>query len=386
MRDPVIYEVTKGDLETGMRGIPAGYCVTSSVDPIKGLAYVGRPISELGSSDPIEVIYLLYYGEAGSKEQVKIFEQNLQVRAKCKPETIQHIEALPHAGHPMDVLSAALLIAGMYEGTEDYREDCLNVIAKIPQIAAVVINRCAGWGPTPPSNPELGYMENFIHMLQFPGERKPELTQVMRLFDLTHFDHDGGNLSAFVGKAVASGLEHMWGSLAAAMTALAGPRHGRANQDCLEFVREVLDTVGSQAKASDIEQFVRAKLNNKEVIPGFGHAVLRVEDPRATIFYNLAQTYFANDPLIKIAMLLRTEGSKVLKENPKISNPYPNIDAITGSVFTAAGFPYPDYYTILFGLSRCVGIAIQIVYERMEARAGKGTPIVRPLYLYKSRK
>jgi citrate synthase len=83
--------------------------------------------------------------------------------------------------------------------------------------------------------------------------------------------------------------------------------------------------------------------------------------------------------------MLRTEGTKVLKENPKISSPYPNIDAITGSMLTAAGFPYPEYYTVLFGLSRVVGISIQIVYERLEARGGKGTPIIRPLYLYKSR-
>jgi len=386
MREGVLFEITKDQLETGLRGVPAGYCVTSSVDPVKGLAYVGRPISELGNADPIEIIYLLYFGEVGSKDQVKNFQQNLNARAQCRPETLEHIEALPHAGHPMDVFSAALLIAGMYEGTDDYREDCLNVIAKIPQIAATVINSCAGWGPTPASNPDLGYMENFVHMLKFPGERNPELMQVMRLFDVTHFDHDGGNLSAFVGKAVASGLEHMWGALSASMTALAGPRHGRANQECLEFVQEVLDTLGPEATASDVEQLVRTKLVNKELVHGFGHAVLRVEDPRATLFYNYAQKHFASNPLIKIALLLRSEGTKVLKENHKVSDPYPNIDAITGSVFMAAGFPFPEYYTILFGISRCVGIAIQIVYERMEARDGKGTPIVRPLYLYRPRK
>ncbi len=170
------------------------------------------------------------------------------------------------------------------------------------------------------------------------------------------------------------------------MTALAGPRHGRANQDCLEFVQEVLDTVGENAKPHDVEQLVRRKLANNELVFGFGHAVLRVEDPRATVFYHYAQKHFPENSLVKIAQLLRTEGSKVLKENPKVSDPYPNIDAITGSVLMAAGFAYPDYYTVLFGLSRCVGIAIQIVYERLEARGGKGTPIIRPLYLYQSRK
>jgi citrate synthase len=208
----------------------------------------------------------------------------------------------------------------------------------------------------------------------------------MRIFNVVHLDHCGGNLSTFVGKAVASGLEPMWGSLAAAMTALAGPRHGRANQDCLEFVKEVLDQVGESAGAKEIEELIRDRLKNNKLVFGFGHAVLRVEDPRATVFYNYGQKHFSNHPLIKIALHLRTEGTRVLKENPKISNPYPNIDAITGSILMAAGFPYPEYYTLLFGLARCTGIAIQIVYERLEARDGKGTPIIRPLYLYKSRK
>lgn len=385
MRDGVLFEITKEELETGLRGVPVGYCVTSYVDPMKGLTYVGRPIGEIAHRDPMEIIYLLFYGQPGSKEQVAQFQKELNGRAACNPETIRHIESLPKQGHPMDIFSAALLIAGAYEGTDDYREDCLNVIAKLPQIAAAVINSHAGWGPTPPTRPEMGYMENFLHMLKFPGERKAELTQVMRLFNVVHFDHCGGNLSTFVGKAVASGLESMWGSLTAAMTALAGPRHGRANQDCLEFVQEVLDQLGENGTEKQVEELIRNRLKNNQLVFGFGHAVLRVEDPRATLFYNYAQKHFASHPLIKVALKLRTEGTKVLKEDSKISDPYPNIDAITGSILTAAGFPYPQYYTVLFGLSRCIGIAIQIVYERLEARGGKGTPLIRPLYLYKSR-
>ncbi len=364
--------------------MPVGYCVTSFVDPIQGLTYVGRPIAELASYGPIELIYLLYYGELGSKAQVAHFQKDINDRSRCKSETLRAIEALPHVGRSMDVFAAALLIVGMYEGTGDYREDCLNVIAKLPQIAACVINSHAKWGPTPPPSPELGYIENFVHMLNIPN-KSAELIQAMRLFNAIHYDHCGGNLSTFVGKAVASGLEHMYGSLAAAMTALAGPRHGRANQDCLEFVQSVLDTLTEHATPADVEALIRKKLANEELVFGFGHAVLRVEDARATICYNYCQKHFPNHPLVKIALLLRTEGTKVLKENPKISDPYPNIDAITGSMLTAAGFPYPEYYAVLFGLSRSVGIAIQIVYERLEARGGKGTPIVRPLYFYKSR-
>ena len=177
----------------------------------------------------------------------------------------------------------------------------------------------------------------------------------------------------------------MFGSIASAMCALAGPRHGKANQDCLEFVLEVLQEVGESATAADVEALIRSRLANNKLVFGFGHAVLRVEDPRATVQYEFVKKHYSDHPLVKIALLLRTEGAKVLSENPKIADPHPNVDAVSGTMLTAAGFGYPEYYTILFGLARSVGIAIQIVYERCEARGGKGTPIVRPKYLFKQR-
>lgn len=283
----------------------------------------------------------------------------------------------------MQLFTAALLFAGMFEGKDDYHEDCLNLIAKIPEITATVINTHAGWTQKTDSRPDLGYIENFAHILNVPEGNKAALTQVFKLFNILHYDHGGGNLSTFVGKAVASGLEDMYGSIAAAMCALAGPRHGRANQDSLEFVKKISEALGKDADADKVEALVRRMLANNELVVGFGHAVLRVEDPRATVLYATADKEYADHPLIKIARLLRTAGVKVLKENPKISNPYPNVDAISGAYLTAAGFPYPEYYTVLFGMSRTVGIAIQIVYERCEARGGKGTPIVRPKYIFK---
>lgn len=162
MREGTLFAMTKDHLETGLRGVPVGYCVTSLVDPYKGLSYVGRPIAELAFRDPLEVIYLLYYGEMGTKEQVAKFHTvDLSKRAELKKETLASIEALPLLGNPMDAFAAALLLVGMHEGTNDYREDCLNVIAKLPQIAASVLNRRLGWGAIPASKPDIGYIENF---------------------------------------------------------------------------------------------------------------------------------------------------------------------------------------------------------------------------------
>jgi citrate synthase len=383
--EPVLFGITKEHLETGMRGFPVGYCVTSTVDPVKGLFYAGESLAGLAHMEPEQVIYLLYHGKRGSPWQIQAFTDDLKKRSKCKPEIINHIQMLPRQGHPMDLFCSALLICGMFESRKDYREDCLNLIAKVPEVAAAVINHHAGWNSLRASKPELGYMENFVHMLNVPGGNSLELTKVFKLFNVLHYDHGGGNLSTFVGKAVASSLEDMYGSITASMCALAGPRHGRANQDSLEFVKEIIRIVGENATEAQLEKLLRKRLDENQLVFGFGHAVLRVEDPRATVLYETAERKYPDHPLVKMACMLRKTGSKVLGENPKIADPHPNVDAISGILLSAAGFPYAEYFTVLFGVSRAVGISIQIVYERCEARGGKGTPIVRPKYLYKQR-
>lgn len=380
----VLFEITKELLESGMRGFPVGYCTTSTVDPEKGLFYMEHPVSEIDQWEPEQVIYLLVYGKTGNPSDIENFSKDLIKRSPLSKELIEHIKLLPREGHPNKLFCAALLLAGIYEGKNNYREDCLNLIAKIPEIAAVVINHHAGWNNLRPSQPELGYMENFAHMVNVPNGNIQELTRIFKLFNILHYDHGGGNLSTFVGKAVASGLEDMYGSITAAMCALAGPRHGKANQDSLNFVKKVLDALGENASADQVEEYIRDKLDHHELIFGFGHAVLRVEDPRASVLYEMGERYYSNNPLVKIATILRNVVPKVLKENGKIADPYSNVDAISGVLLSAAGFPFAEYYTVLFGMARVVGISRQIVYEREEAREGKGTPIVRPKYLYKA--
>lgn len=379
-----LFQVNEENLETGLRSYPVGYCVTSFVDPQKGLFYADKPLQEITSWTPEQVIFLLYHGREGSLPEIQEFASELKKRATLSPQLIEQIKQLPREGEAMKLFSTSILLLGMLEGKGDYREDALDCIAKIPLLAAHVINHHAGWGETPPLSPTLSYMENFASLLKIPHPTQPQLPEIFKLFDILHYDHGGGNLSIFVAKAVASGLEDLYGSVAAGMCALAGKRHGGANQECLFFVRELLDALGQNASPAQVEEFLRQKMGKNALIYGFGHAVLRVEDPRATIQYEIAKKYYPSHPLVKMALLIRSEGSKVLKENPKISCPYPNVDAISGTLLSAAGFPYPEYFPLLFGLSRAVGMAIQIVYERLEARNGKGTPIVRPKYPYKS--
>lgn len=382
----VLFEIKKEHLETGLRGFPVGYCTTSVVDPEKGLHYAGMPAEQLAFEEPEKVIYLLYRGRFPTPQELEAFREDLRARSFLSKPLVEQIRKLPRDGHPMKLFAISLLLLGMLEGKSDYEDAALDVIAKSPLLAAEVINHSAGWGATPPSKPELGYMENFTHLLNLPDGKKEELAPIFRVFNVLHYDHGGGNLSTFVGKAIASSLEDMYGSLAGAMCALAGPRHGRANQDCLDFVKGLYNDLNGNINAGNVEKALREKLQRGDLIFGFGHAVLRVEDTRATVFYNMAEKQYPSHPLVQLALLLRKQGPKVLKENPKISSPYPNVDAISGILLTAAGFPYEQYYTVLFGAARSVGISLQIIYERKEARGGKGTPIVRPKYIFQPKK
>ncbi len=377
----VLFEVTEAHLETGLRGVPVGYCPTSKVDPQLGLSYVGYPIKELAHKAPEEVIYLLFNKVIPTTEQLSEFKKDLQSRSQLHPGVIEGLKALPKSGHPMKWFVAGLNLMGMFAEKTSYKEAALNLTAQMPEMVAALYRIRSEWGEPIASKPELGYMENFAHMLSAPGVND-DFARLIKVFDILHFDHGGGNLSTFIGKAVASGQEDMYGSLIGAMSGLAGPLHGMANQECLKFLKRALVKVEDPENEEKVNAYMQELWDNKEKLFGFGHAVLRVEDPRATVQYELGDEICADSALFKMAKAMRNLGVAFLKKHPKVSNPYPNVDAVSGSLLTSAGLTDESYYTVLFGMSRCVGIAAQVVYEREEARNGKGTPIIRPKYIY----
>ena len=379
--------ITKDHLESGLRGVPVGYCTTSAVEADKGLFYVGNPVEAIGHRDPEEVVYLLLYKQWPTAEQLSGFRRELMSRAHVEPGVLESMKALPRHGHPMKWFLHAINVLGMYSTNhDDYRKDCIDLIAKIPTITAAIFRMREGWGESIAPRVDLGYMENFVHMLGVPGmsaAQHAKLAKLMRVFEVCHFDHGGGNLSTFTGKTVASGKADMYESIVAAMAGLAGPLHGRANQECLEFVQECLTTIGTDNLTPDaVRVMIQKRLDAKQVVYGFGHAVLRVEDPRARVLRACGEEICPDFSLFKLVKLLADVVPPILKANPKISNPYPNVDSASGALLQACGLTKPEYYTVLFGMSRTVGIAAQIVYERCEARGGKGVPIMRPKYYY----
>ena len=375
--EDVLFEVLESHLDTGMRGIPVGTCRTSFVDPIDGVHYAGYPIADLADIDPEDAAFLLFNKNMPNENESKNWKENLAERATIPADSLAIFDAIGEGkGHPMDWLSMGIMSLARSENEDDVTADAMNLIAWMPELMARLFMSRGGRGSLAnPSNPSLGMAGNFVSMLGMEGENALRAERILRSFLVLHMDHGGGNLSTFAGKAVASSRSSLFASIASAMNALSGPLHGRANQSCLEFVQKV-----GTSDSAEVEAFVRGELAAKRPIFGFGHAVLRAEDPRATVQMKIGEEVCPDDPLFATVRTLREVAPRVLGENPKISNPNANVDLVSGTLLYNAGFRKPEYYTTFFGWARVIGISAQIVDER-NARGGKGVPIYRPKYI-----
>ena len=374
--DKVLCEVTENHLNTGLRGIPVGTCRTSFVTPTEGVHYCGYPIKDLVNFSPEEVIYLLMNKELPNAEETAVFTKNLQSRGKLPDEIIGILSNLPKNGHPMDWLSIGIHSLGMFDENEDWQENTLNLIAKMPRLMGLIFRIREGREANIPEDDlTKSIVERFVHTLEFEDVDKVKMSKVISTYLVLHMDHGGGNLSTFTGKAIASGKATVYSAIAGAMNALSGPLHGRANQSCLEFVLRI-----GTSDEQEVESFVRGELAAGRPVFGFGHAVLSVEDPRATAQFELGEQICPEDENFKIIKTLRKVAPMVLSENKKIRNPNANVDIASGALLHHVGLTDPTYYTTFFGWARVAGIGAQIIDERTVLRSGKGVPIYRPKY------
>ena len=374
--DKVLCEVTENHLNTGLRGIPVGTCRTSFVTPTEGVHYCGYPIKDLVNFSPEEVIYLLMNKELPNAEETAVFTKNLQSRGKLPDEIIGILSSLPKNGHPMDWLSIGIHSLGMFDENEDWQENTLNLIAKMPRLMGLIFRIREGREANIPEDDlTKSIVERFVHTLEFEDVDKVKMSKVISTYLVLHMDHGGGNLSTFTGKAIASGKATVYSAIAGAMNALSGPLHGRANQSCLEFVLRI-----GTSDEQEVESFVRGELAAGRPVFGFGHAVLSVEDPRATAQFELGEQICPEDENFKIIKTLRKVAPMVLSENKKIRNPNANVDIASGALLHNVGLIDPTYYTTFFGWARVAGIGAQIIDERTVLRSGKGVPIYRPKY------
>ncbi len=376
-QDEPMFTVHKSHLNTGLRGVPVGTCRTSFVTPTEGVHYCGYPIAELAHHSPEDIVYLLFNKELPTPAQSTEFRANLAGRGHV-PETVAAVfHTLPKDGHPMDWLSVGIHTLGMLDTTGDWKEDALNLIARMPRMMGLLFRIRDGRSEDIPEDDlNASMVQRFVRTLDFEDVDHALMEQILATYLVLHMDHGGGNLSTFTGKAIASGHATVYSSIAGAMNALSGPLHGRANQSCLEFVLRI-----GTSDPQEVEAFVRGELAAKRPVFGFGHAVLRAEDPRATVQFELGEKLCPDDENFKIIRTLREVAPRVLSENKKISNPNANVDIASGALLHHVGFKDPTYYTTFFGWARVAGIGAQIIDERTVLRGGKRTPIYRPKYI-----
>ncbi len=394
-KDDIISQVTIAQAYGGMRGVKGMICDTSVVEPDKGLIIRGRPLLEIKHLWPEEIFYLLLTGEEPDAEAKADLQQQYDERANIPDYVWDVLRAMPEDSHPMCMFNTAILVmerdsafrAAYDKGmTKDEYwkpalEDGLQLLAKLPGIAAGVYHIRYKKGDPIAWTKGLDWGANYVKMLGI-DDPKGTFAKLMRLYLNFHSDHEGGNVSANTCHTVGSALSDMYYSVSAGLNGLAGPLHGLANQECLGWILELMKKFGGVPKEKDLRDFAFETLRSGKVVPGYGHAVLRVTDPRFAGFLEFGKEHLADDPVFKTVALVYDVVPKVLEEysaervkagkNP-IANCWPNVDAGSGSLLYHFGLTEFPYYTVLFSVSRAMGMVAQLVLNR-----AMGTALTRP--------
>jgi citrate synthase len=388
-------EVTISQVYGGMRNVKSLVTDISYVDPVEGIRFRGYTIPEVlaklpkpeGAEMPYigGLYYLLLIGEIPTVEQAIDVENELKKRNKVPQYVFDVIRSLPSDAHPMTLFTLAVLTLQReslfskqyHQGLkkEDYwepmLEDSMNLVAKLPGIAAFIYRLKYKNGNIITPDPNLDWAGNFAHMM---GIKDPLYKDLSRLYFLLHSDHESGNVSAHTAHLVASSLSDIYYATSAGLSGLAGPLHGLANQECLKWLLDVKEKCGECAYDKDeLRQFAWDTLNKGMVIPGYGHAVLRKTDPRYTAQLEFGKKHFPDDDIFKLAALVYDVVPGVLKEQGKAKDPWPNVDAISGSLQYHFGIREFDFYTVIFGVGRLLGISANAVWARALSQ-----PIERP--------
>ncbi|MGD8778652.1 MAG: citrate (Si)-synthase [Ignavibacteria bacterium] len=392
--DTVVGNVTIAQVIGGMRGVKCLTTDISYLDPMEGIRFRGYTIPETleklpkvpGAEMPyVEgFFYLLLTGDIPTEAEVNEVADEFNKRKHVPEYVFNMLKTLPEDTHPMVMFSLAIVsmeresvFAKKYsEGLSkmDYwdptYEDALNLLAKLPQVAAYIYRLKYKNGEIIDPDPQLDMGGNFAHMM---GIGKP-YDDVSRLYFILHSDHESGNVSAHTGHLVSSALSDMYYAISAMINGLAGPLHGLANQEVLRWIQGVMDEMGGEVPTEEkMKEFVWNTLNSGQVVPGFGHAVLRKTDPRYAAQRDFCLKHLPDDPIFKYVDVLYKVVPPILQEQGKAKNPWPNVDAQSGVIQWYYGLKEYDFYTVLFGVGRALGVCANIIWDR-----ALGYPIERP--------
>jgi citrate synthase len=378
--------VTVSQAFGGMRGVRALICDTSRVPQDEGLIIRGTHLKKLINNTPEEIYFLLITGELPSKDELAGFSSEIKSRKEVPEYVWEVLKHMPDDSHPMTMFNTAVLIlqkesvfqkeydAGIRK--EDYwkptLEDALNIIAKLPAIAAGIYRMRFNKGEIISAQKESDLSGDYVHLLGKEFETE-DFYELMKLYLVAHCDHEGGNVSALATQTINSALSDLYYSLSGGFNGLAGPLHGLANQESLKWILELMDKYGGTPSEDQLRDFVRETLNSGKVIPGYGHAVLRVTDPRFDAFLDFGKKHFPEDPVFLTVSRLFEVVPVELKKLDKVKNPWPNVDAATGSLLYHYGLKEFSYYTVMFAVSRSLGLTAQAVLNRALLK-----PLIRP--------
>lgn len=390
-----IEEVTLAQVYQGMRGITGLVTETSLLDSNEGIRFRGFSIPELreklpkhdGGTEPMPegLFYLMLIGECPTQEDTDHISATWMRRSHVPNYVFDVIESFPVSTHPMTQFTAAILALGTEskfakaynDGISkkeywDYiYEDAMTLIARLPRVAAYIYRRKYKNGEHIQPDGMQDWSGNFAHMLGYEDESFKEL---MRLYMTIHADHEGGNVSAHATHLVGSALSDPYLSFAAGMTGLAGPLHGLANQEVIRWIEEMCKELNSEAPTKEqIADYIHKTLKEGKVVPGYGHAVLRKTDPRFIAQMEFAKRHCPDDPTVKTVWNIYEVAPPILEGTGKIKNPWPNVDAHSGSLLKHYGLVEEDFYTVLFGVSRALGVLASLCWDR-----ALGFPIERP--------
>ncbi len=388
-------EVTLEQVYGGMRDITSMLWEPSLLDSEHGIRFRGYSIPEIrekmprapNGKEPLPegLFWLMLVGEMPTKEQVKWLTENWVRRANVPEHVFKAIEALPIETHPMTQFSVGVMAmqntsvfaqrynSGMQKSEywDATYEDTMNLVARLPRVAAYIFRRVYHKGDHLLPDISLDWGANFAHML---GIETPGFREYMRLFLTIHADHEGGNASAHTTHLVGSTLSDPYLSLSAGLNALAGPLHGLANQEVVRWIQKMVDTLGTTKPSREqIAEYVKSTIAGGRVVPGYGHAVLRKPDPRYMAQKQFCEDNVPDSDLVKIVWKIFDVVPPILSSLGKVKNPWPNVDAHSGAVLIHYGLKEHNFYTVLFGVSRALGVLAAQCWSR-----ALGLPLERP--------
>lgn len=387
---------TVDSVASGMKGMIGLITETSLLDADEGIRFRGYSIPELreklprleGTDEPLPegLFYLMLMGELPTYDEMYEVGSNWTKRAVVPKHVFNVIDAFPVNTHPMTQFSAAIMamqteseFAAAYRkgvNKKDYWlytfEDSMNLIARLPRVAAYIYRRMYKNNEHIEPNPKLDWAANFAHMLGY-GDQEG-FKELMRLYMVIHADHEGGNVSAHTTHLVGSALSDPYLAFSAAMNGLAGPLHGLANQEVIRWVLDLQEELGGgKPSKKQIEDYINKTIAEGKVVPGYGHAVLRKTDPRFTAQMEFAKKHMPDDELVNIVWDIYDVTPGILGNIKKIKNPWPNVDAHSGSLLVHYGMKEYDFYTVMFGVSRALGVLASLIWDR-----ALGFPLERP--------